>query len=42
LFDNDKRYEDIVGIDEITKRTNRLLDEFKENYIKNNKNDFIN
>ena len=42
LFDNEKRYEEAVGIDEITKRTNRLLDEFKENYIKNNKNDFIN
>jgi hypothetical protein len=42
LFDNEKRYEEAVGIDEITKRTNRLLDEFKENYIKNNNNDFIN
>ncbi len=42
MFDNDKSYEDTAGIDEITKRTNRLLDEFKENYIKNNKNDFIN
>ena len=42
MFNNDKRYEDTAGIDEITKRTNRLLDEFKENYIKNNKNDFIN
>ena len=42
LFNNDKGYDDTSGTDEITKRTNRLLDEFKENYIKNNKNDFIN
>lgn len=28
--------------DEISRRTNKLLESFKENYIKNNKNDFIN
>jgi hypothetical protein len=38
----DNKYEDEIGKDEITKRTNALLESFKENYIKNNNSDFIN
>jgi hypothetical protein len=26
----------------VTKRTNRLLNDFKENYVRNNNNDFVN
>ncbi len=36
-----KEYGEKTFNDEITKRTIRLLEEFKENYIKNNSNDFI-
>lgn len=36
-----KDYLDKVGSDEITKRTNMLLDIFKENYINNKSNNFI-
>lgn len=40
---NDKKlHEDNVGIDEVTKRTNKLLNDFKENYVKNNSSDFVN
>lgn len=31
-----------IGVDEVTKRTNRLLNDFKENYVRNNNNDFVN
>jgi hypothetical protein len=40
---NDKNtYDNSVGVDEVTKRTNRLLNDFKENYVKNNNSDFVN
>ena len=39
---DENTYNDNIGIDEVTKRTNRLLDEFKENYVKNNNSDFVN
>ena len=35
-------YDNNIGIDEVTKRTNRLLNDFKENYVRNNNNDFVN
>jgi hypothetical protein len=38
----DDKHEEKIGKDEVTKRTNDLLENFKENYIKNNNNDFIN
>jgi hypothetical protein len=38
----DNNYGDEIGKDEVTKRTNALLESFKENYIKNNNSDFIN
>ncbi len=34
--------EEEIGKYEVTKRTNDLLEYFKENYIKNNNHDFIN
>ncbi|HEX5673594.1 MAG TPA: hypothetical protein VFX75_05270 [Nitrososphaeraceae archaeon] len=39
---DDKFHKDNVGIDEVTKRTNKLLNDFKENYVKNNSSDFVN
>jgi hypothetical protein len=40
---NDEKFDkDSVGIDEVTKRTNKLLNDFKENYVKNNSSDFVN
>ncbi|MBA3750512.1 MAG: hypothetical protein H0X03_06415 [Nitrosopumilus sp.] len=42
MYKDNNRYEEKIGKDEVTKRTNDLLETFKENYIKNNKNDFIN
>ncbi len=42
LFKDNNRYDEKIGKDEVTKRTNDLLERFKENYIKNNNNDFIN
>ena len=38
----DNKYKEEIGKDEVTKRTNDILENFKENYIKNNNNDFIN
>src|SRR6476469_6422410 len=38
----DNKYEEEIGKDDVTKRTNDLLENFKENYIKNNNSDFIN
>ena len=38
----DNKYGEEIGKDEVTKRTNNLLENFKENYIKNNNSDFIN
>ena len=35
-------YDNNIGVDEVTKRTNRLLNDFKENYVRNNNNDFVN
>ena len=42
MSNDDKFHKDNVGIDEITKRTNKLLNDFKENYVKNNSSDFVN
>jgi hypothetical protein len=42
LSNDDKFHKDNVGIDEVTKRTNKLLNDFKENYVKNNSSDFVN
>ena len=35
-------YDNNIGVDEVTKRTNKLLNDFKENYVRNNNNDFVN
>ena len=42
MYKDNNKYDEEIGKDEITKRTNDLLERFKENYIKNNNNDFIN
>ncbi len=42
MYKDDHTHEEKIGKDEVTKRTNDLLENFKENYIKNNNNDFIN
>ena len=42
MYKGDHKYEEKIGKDEVTKRTNDLLENFKEKYIKNNNNDFIN
>ncbi len=42
MYKDDNKYGDEIGKDEVTKRTNDLLESFKENYIKNNNSDFIN
>jgi hypothetical protein len=42
LSNDEKFHKDNVGIDEVTKRTNKLLNDFKENYVKNNSSDFVN
>lgn len=42
MFKDNNGYDEKIGKDEVTKRTNDLLERFKENYIKNNNNDFIN
>ena len=40
---NDKNtYDKSIGVDEVTKRTNRLLNDFKENYVRNSNSDFVN
>ncbi len=42
MYKDDHKPEEEIGKDEVTKRTNDLLEYFKENYIKNNNHDFIN
>jgi H2-forming N5,N10-methylenetetrahydromethanopterin dehydrogenase-like enzyme len=42
VYKDDHTHEEKIGKDEVIKRTNDLLENFKENYIKNNNNDFIN
>jgi hypothetical protein len=42
LFKENNEYKEEIVKDEVTKRTNDLLQSFKENYIKNNNKDFIN
>jgi hypothetical protein len=42
VYKDNNKYNEEIGKDEVTKRTNDLLDRFKENYIRNNNNDFIN
>jgi hypothetical protein len=42
MYKDNNKYDEEIGKDAVTKRTNDLLERFKENYIKNNNNDFIN
>lgn len=42
MFKEKNHYEEEIVKDEVTKRTNELLESFKENYIKSNNKDFIN
>jgi hypothetical protein len=42
MYKDNNKYNEEIGKDEVTKRTNDLLERFKENYIRNNNNDFIN
>jgi hypothetical protein len=42
LSSDTNTYDNNIGVDEVTKRTNRLLNDFKENYVRNNNNDFVN
>jgi hypothetical protein len=42
LSSDKNTYDNNIGVDEVTKRTNRLLNDFKENYVRNNNNDFVN
>ncbi len=42
MYKDNNKYDEEIGKDEVTKRTNDLLERFKENYIRNNNNDFIN
>ncbi|MGN6346502.1 MAG: hypothetical protein ACTHJ7_00555 [Candidatus Nitrosocosmicus sp.] len=42
MFKEKNQYEEEIVKDEVTKRTNELLESFKENYIKSNNKDFIN
>ena len=42
MYKDDHKHEEKIVKDEVTKRTNDLLEYFKENYIKNNNHDFIN
>ena len=42
MFKENDEYKEEIVKDEVTKRTNDLLQSFKENYIKNNNKDFIN
>ncbi len=42
MYKDNNKYDEEIGKDEVTKRTNDLLERFRENYIRNNNNDFIN
>ncbi|MGN6709794.1 MAG: hypothetical protein ACTHKF_10645 [Candidatus Nitrosocosmicus sp.] len=42
MFKEKNQYEEEIVKDEVSKRTNELLESFKENYIKSNNKDFIN
>ena len=42
MYKDNNKYDEEIGKDEVTKRTNESLERFKENYIRNNNNDFIN
>jgi hypothetical protein len=42
LYKENNEYKGEIAKDEVAKRTNEILDKFKENYIKNNNKDFIN
>ncbi len=42
MSNDEYNYKDNVGVDEVTKRTNKLLHDFKENYVRNNNSDFVN
>lgn len=41
MSDIDKSYKENIGLDEVTKRTNKLLEDFKHNYVKGSGNDFV-
>ena len=42
MYENNDKYVEDVKKDEVTERTNKLLDEFKNNYLSRNKHDFVN
>ena len=42
MYKENNEYKGEIAKDEVAKRTNEILDRFKENYIKNNNKDFIN
>jgi hypothetical protein len=41
VSDPDKSYEKNIGQDEVTRTTNKLLEDFKQNYVKGSGNDFV-
>jgi hypothetical protein len=41
LSDIDKTYDENLGSDEVAKRTNKILDDFKQNYVSGTGNDFV-
>jgi hypothetical protein len=42
MYRDNNEYDETTKNDEITERTNNLLENFKDNFIKSNSNDFIN
>ena len=42
MYKENNEYKGEIAKDEVAKRTNEILDNFKENYIKNDNKDFIN
>ena len=42
MYKENNEYKGEIAKDEVAKRTNDILERFKENYIKNNNKDFIN
>ena len=42
MYKENNEYKGEIAKDEVSKRTNEILDKFKENYIKKDNKDFIN
>ena len=42
MYKENNEHKGEIAKDEVAKRTNEILDKFKENYIKNDNKDFIN